>query len=408
MDLLVRATRTDHTVVDHFLAPTSAGRFGFRQQPIGAVVADATVAMERPRLAQLSRDAGVPFIVDPVTPLLQSEQPADDSWAKLPFAHAAATVPADLNEYAIDDLVESTITFQRERNATHLIPPYLYSNGRGDAWWQWNLQLLRGTARYLAAHDISLPVVPVLAASLTAYGPSSAWGQLDAYLDATKELNTEAVALSWSWNGASASKEARLALLLGATEHAASRANVVGWRSGTYGLAMAAVGAGGYETGIGARENLHYVTLMNSRKPKPPSASEPRGQAYVYLSQFGRSVPRKVGQALLNDPVLAGSLVCSPANDCCADGADSMIRNWREHAIRERRRELQELESMPPAMSWRLHHVEQVAARAATLAHSANQVLDGTDARVRLPEDTFTGLQRVAASFRERSHRDVA
>lgn len=408
MDLLVRASRNDHTIVDHFLAPTSAGRFGFRQQPIGAVVADATVALERPRLAQLSRDAGVPFLVDPLTPLLQSAQPEQDSWARLPFAHAAALHPGDLNEYAIDDLVESTIAFQRERNATHLIPPYLYSGSRNDAWWQGNLQLLRATGRYLNAHNISLPVIPVLAVSLTAYGPSSAWDRLDAYLDATRELNTEAVALSWSWNRAGASREARLALLLGATEHASQRTNVIGWRAGTYGLAMAAVGAGGYETGIGSRENLHYTALMNSHKPKDPSSPKGRGQAYVYLSQFGRSVPRAVGIELLNDPALSGSLVCSPTNDCCPDGADSMIKQWREHTIRERRRELQQLDAMPPTMSWRLHHVEQAAARAATLAHTANQVLENADARMRLPEETFVGLQHVAAKFRERSGRNVA
>ncbi len=409
MDLLVRAGRNDHTVIDHFLTPSSAGIFG-ASQPVDAVVADATVAVARPQLRRITSDAGVPYVIDPVTPLLQSEQPADDNWASLPFAQTEPLLITDLNEYLLDEIIEKVISFQREAGATHLIPPYLYSNKRDDPWWRANLALLHRTGAYLAAHNIDSPVIPVLAVSLRAYGPAQTWDRgLDSYLRATKDLNTESVALSWSWNDPAHSKDAMLSLLLGATSHAASVTSVVGWRSGTYGLAMAAAGAGGYETGIGSREYLHYVQLAQSKRPKPPRPDdEPRLPAYVYVSEFGRSVQRRAAKALLHDPRIAGSLVCSPENFCCLGGADSMIENWREHTVRERRRELNQLAAMPSGTAWRMHHIEQRAERAHTLAVTANEILTNASVDVRMPVDTFASLRRVAAALRSQQDRRVA
>ena len=212
-----------------------------------------------------------------------------------------------------------------------------------------------------------------------------------------------------SWNGIAKSNDAKLSYLLAATAHAAQRANVVGWRAGLYGTAMAAVGAGGYETGIGARESLHYVQLAAGKRPKSnDNGSQGRGQAYVYLRDFGRSVGRNVGKILLSHETLANSLICSPDNGCCPEGAESMIEKWRPHTVRERARELRDLESMPGSMAWRFHSVERTAGRAFTLAQSSNEVLARAGEKTRLPVDTFASLQRVAGTFRQRAAAGVA
>ena len=408
MDLIIRAGRNDHTVIDNFLTPAAAGVFTPSRQPIDAVVADASVAAQRPQLQRITTDAGVPYLIDPVTPLLQSEQAPTDSWAALPFAQPEPLAPGDINDYVLDELAERVIDFQRSTGATHLIPPYFYSNKRDDVWWRANLTLLRRTGQHLDREGVNLPVIPVLAVSLREYGPEMTWERgLDTYLAATSELNTESVALSWSWNNPSRSKQAALALLLGATAHAASRSSVIGWRAGTFGLALAAAGANGYETGIGERESLHYVSLAASRRPKPDS-NQPRAQAYTYFSEFGRSVPRRAGEAILQDPRIMGSFVCSPDNNCCAEGVDSMLHQWREHTVRERRRELTQLESMPAARAWRLNHIEQKAERAIVLATSANEALAEARIDVRIPTESFAALHEVAASMRAGQNRKVA
>ncbi len=222
MDLLVRAGNNDHTVIERFLAPPAAGIFPRRKQPIGVVVADGQTAALRPQLTRITRDAGIPYIVDPLTPLLQSEQAPDDAWAQLPFAYPDPTTPSELSDYVMDEIIDKTFTFQRELGATHLIPPYFYSAKRGDAWWLANRAILRRAGDYLARHNIESPVIPVLAASLREYGSADSWATgVGDYLATTRELNTETVALSWSWNEPPKTGEAILSLLLSATERAA-------------------------------------------------------------------------------------------------------------------------------------------------------------------------------------------
>jgi hypothetical protein len=103
---------------------------------VGAgLVADANVAAERAQLAKVAEAAGIPYLVDPVTALLQDEQAPDHPWARLSFATAERLTPADLAHPDLqDELVERTLDFQREHGSTLLIPPYLCSAKRGDGW----------------------------------------------------------------------------------------------------------------------------------------------------------------------------------------------------------------------------------------------------------------------------------
>lgn len=410
MDLLVRVTRQDHLVVEQLLAPEGAGLARVAPGPIGALVADAQVAKERAKaLMRITGSAAASYVIDPLTPLLQSEQAPNDAWTRLPFAQPGALKPWELNSpRVLDALVEQTVEFEREHGATHLVPPYTYSDKPGDAWGDVNLALLKGTAAYLQRHGIDLPVVPVLALALPGYGPRRAWRDgLDRQLAATRELNTEVVALSFSWNDAPRSNVASLSYLLSATKHAADSYPVIGWRAGLYGLAQCAAGAAGYETGMGSRESLNYRQFAASRRPRQ-QPGRPTQQAYTYFSQFGRSVPRKVGQALMANTLLQGSLVCDPLSNCCSDGVQSMFADWRPHAVRERGRELRELAAMPPQPSWRLNQVSNMADRARLLAGSANEVLEQAGISNRLPVATFESLQQVTAQLREQTNRRVA
>lgn len=413
MDLLIRATRNDHTMVEKLCAPASAGLWAAPRLPLSGLVADANVAAERAQLRKAAASAGIPYLIDPLTPLLQDEQSHDQAWTRLPFATADRQTADELSHHAVqDELIERTLDFQREQGATLLIPPYMYSAKRGDAWFDVNLQLLKRTARYLEHAGIDLPVAPVFAGSLLEYGPQASWDAgLDRYLAVADTMNLRYVALSWSTSDPGKSGYAKLAHLLTATRHAALRRPVIGWRQGLYGLALAASGAAGYETGAGQTERCHYPDFLASRRPKSARLDEkdgPRGNAYVYFSTFGRSLPRRIGTDLLRNPQLRGSLVCADELTCCSDGVASMIADWREHAVRARSRELLELESMPPAATWRLNRVARGAERSATDARIANEVLREAGIPARLPEETFRGLVTVADELRARSAEQVA
>ena len=85
-----------------------------------------------------------------------------------------------------------------------------------------------------------------------------------------------------------------------------------------------------------------------------------------------------------------------------------MMADWREHAVRARSRDLQELQAMPPSVTWRLNSVARSAERSVTNAHLANEVLRDAGMAARLPEATFGGLVRVADELRAQSAEQVA
>jgi hypothetical protein len=123
----------------------------------------------------------------------------------------------------------------------------------------------------------------------------------------------------------------------------------------------------------------------------------------IYLGRFGRSVSGRVAEVLLNSGYLRGTLTCAdPA--CCPDGVSSMTSGWRQHAVRARSREMEELQRMPDD-AWRLNHVARLAERAADDARAANEVLAHAHIADRLPEASFRALTTVADALRDMSDR---
>jgi hypothetical protein len=102
-ELAIRAAMNDHLVLGDLLTPRPGPRLASR--PVASqLVADAHVASARPVLAELARDAGIPYVVDPDTVLLQSDVAVGDRWVQLPYGVADALVPAQIR---VGELVES-------------------------------------------------------------------------------------------------------------------------------------------------------------------------------------------------------------------------------------------------------------------------------------------------------------
>jgi len=413
MDLLIRAGREDHRVLENLCAPAAAGLWLPRSLPLTGLVTDAPTAVERPRLRATAVSAGLPFFIDPLTPLLQDEQSPEHPWAKLPFATGDKITPDVLGTARAQDwLVDAVITFQREHGATVLIPPYVYVDKRGSQWFDVTLGLLRRTVRYLQRENIGLQVAPILAASLREFGPQATWADgIDEYLAIADSLNLRHINLSLSWSEPRKASYNSLALLLTTARHVGQGRAAIAWRQGLYGAALTAAGMNGYETGAAQAEAVHYPEFAANRRPKPPADPDVEstgggGGAYVYFRPFGRSIKRAAGAVLLEDPHLRGSLIC-PEGSCCPDGATSMITNWREHAIRSRAREIQELVKMPAA-SWRLNKIARDAERSIATARLATEVLHKQGVKTTVPDATFRALSRVSDELRTAPDTQVA
>ena len=409
MDLFVRAGRFDNLVIDELLAPATAGvPFGGRRVPMRGLVIDSPTAVAQPALRQAAEAAGLPLIVDPLTHLFQDQQEPNKGWAALDFADASAR-EADhfFEDSVLAALVQKSVAFQLDHGASILVPPYFYAKSPTDPWFQVQMAANRTTAEYLRAEGINLQVAPIFAGSLKGFGAQRYWAAgVDEFLRSVAKLNVRYVPVALSSSRAkSGDTEYRLAAYLATVRHVGTAAPVIAWRQGQYGLAAVAAGAVGYQTGPGVDERCDFAQFSRARRPKPPpeKGKGPKMSRHIYLSRFGRSVSERVAQTLISNGYLRGALTCAdPA--CCPNGASSMTTDWRQHAVRSRARELDELKQMPDA-GWRLNHVARLAERAADVARSANEVLAKSDIKDRVPEASFRALTIVADAIRVQSDR---
>jgi len=396
-ELLIRAAMNDHLVVSDLLAPSTGPRLVTRRPPIDQLVADAHVAEARPNLADFARGAGVPYLVDPDTPFLQTGVAAGDRWAELPFAQADPVAPDDVD---VARLVSQVVEFQLDKDATSIIPPYFYASSPTDPWFVLSLCLLEETAAYLRQNQVRLPILPVLCAQLQSFGNHLHWpAGLDRFVDTVKGVGGPSAALCLSPAGNGEDGYGKVQRLFDAGRRVrASGLRTIVWRQGIYGPGLVAAGLDGYECGIGTGEQTNIPRQQFSRKPHDDGGRGGGGGAGIFIETLGRSVPRRVGQLLLGDTAMRPKVMCDDEG-CCPSVAATLDKP-REHAVRTRARLLAGLTEQP-ATRWRLNHVAREATLAATLGTQANRVLEAEGATERIKTRNLEAMSQVAAELAE-------
>jgi len=396
--LSIRPGLNDHRVVESLLAPGGSGIFKSRRPVIGQLVADATVAAARPALADAAAAAGIPYLVDPLTPLLQGELAPNDRWARLPFGQEEAVTPTDLQDSnARRDLIARVVTFQMDLCATAIIPPYTYALSPSDPWFQLNLQLIRETADYMIRSRVRLRVVPILAGQLQHFGQPGRWAEgLGLFSRVASSTDPLFIGLCMSPAGAADESYGKVHRLFAlALRLRAQGMRTVAWRQGIYGPGLVAAGLDGYETGIGVRERTDIAASVSRRKPRPPTRNDkPRTPQGLFVLPFGRSLSLPLARQLLEDVRLRANIVCDD-EQCCPDGIKSMVENYREHSVRSRARYLAELDDMPMP-DWRLFKIGKDARESVGIIEQANRLLARTPERTSLRTESMSSLARVA------------
>jgi len=395
-DLLIRAAMNDHVAVSDLLAVASGLRIATRRPPIDFASADAHVAQARPMLAELAQAAGVPYLVDPDTPFLQSGVAPDDRWAQLPFGRAEAVAVGDVDTRR---LVEQAVDFQVALGATTVVPPYFYAASPSDPWFIASLSLLDETAEYLQRNRIRLPVLPILCGQLQSFGNSTTWAMgIDRFVDRVKDLGGSSIALCFSPSGAGQDGYGKLRRLFDSARRVkASGMRVVAWRQGVYGPALVAAGLDGYECGLGTAEQTNIARQQSSRQARD-GESNGGGGAGIFIETLGRSVPRRVGQILLGETSMRPKVMCD--DEACCSSVTATLDKPRHHAVRTRGRLLANLMEQP-ATRWRLNHIARDATAAMTIAAQANRVLEEQGAKERVKARNLEALAQVAGELAE-------
>ena len=224
--LLIRPALNDHQVIADLLAPPPMPTIRRARPPIAQLVSDAHIAVQRPTLAESANEAGIPFLVDPTTMLLQSDVDPTSSWAKLPFASARAMSVAEID---VEALVEQVVQFQVDQGATRIIAPYLYTSEPADPAFAMSIRLLAATAHYVRDNDVPLPVVAILCAQLRQFASAQA---LDAgvgrFVDAAEAHDAHTVGLCFSPVGAPNDSYSKLVGLFRVASRGDARANAGG------------------------------------------------------------------------------------------------------------------------------------------------------------------------------------
>jgi hypothetical protein len=369
--LLIRPSLNDHQVIADLLAPPPMPTIRRARPPISQLVADAHIAVQRPTLGESAHEAGIPFLVDPTTVLLQSDVDPKSRWATLPFASARALSVAEID---VDALVEQVVQFQVEHGATQIIAPYLYATEPQDPAFAMSIHLLAATTHYVRDNDVPLPVVAILCAQLRQFATTKSLDiGVGRFVDAAEAHDARMVGLCFSPVGAPGDSYSKLVGLFRAASRATRASTpVVAWRQGIYGPALVAAGLAGYETGIGTGEQTNVTRQQTNRRAKDKKSKRTGGGPGIYLDQLGRSIPKRAAELLLGANEMRPKLMCDDES-CCRTVADT-LDNGRPHAVRSRARQLSDLADQPHPR-WRLHSVARQTQSAATLAKQANRML---------------------------------
>ncbi len=408
-ELLIRAGHNDHQVISDLLAPGGATAL---RLPIDRLVADAQTAVLRPALAEAAHRAGVPYLIDPLTPLLQGPTDPDDSWVKrVPFGEAAGLVPEDFDPIRIDKLAADAVEFQVEHKATAILAPYLYAAEPSDPAFTVSLQLLLATRRYMRRHDVNLPLIAVFCGGWQRFAREDAWGAgIDRFLANAIDVDPQSLAMCLTPAGAANDSYAKVErIFTTARRFAAPGVPAMAWRQGTFGPGLVAAGLDGYETGAGVREKADVRAWITRKKPKTKTPGSSRGPApkMVYLEGLGRSVTIDVARALLGDLDTRARLICDNES-CCPHGVDSMLDHYVRHTINARAERMRDLNAMPHT-AWRLHQIGKDAEQAVRTTKRATLALRRVGITTKLDARAQESLARVASHLREQdAHRQSA
>jgi hypothetical protein len=393
-ELLIRASMKDHLVVNDFLALASGPRLFHSRPLIDQLVADAHVAVARPTLSEAAQAAGVPYLIDPNTPLLQAQVAEDDRWAKLPFASARALQPGDVDA---KNLAKEVVEFELEHGATRIVAPYFYASSPLDPWFVLNLELIDETIDYMDRSEIRLDVVFILCAQLHSFGNHMNWTSgVDRFIERIGGAPRRSAGLVLSPAGAGDDGLAKVRRLFLTAQHIQSSVETMAWRQGVFGPGLVAAGLAGYECGMGSGEQSNVVSQLASRKPRDNGKHGGGGGPGIYIETLKRSIPKKASELLFSDIHMRAQLVCD--DESCCDTWKATIAKPREHAVRARHRELAALNEQPSSR-WRLTHIAREAQQAVAVAEQANRLLEGEGVATRVQTKGYEALAAVASEM---------
>lgn len=393
-ELLIRSGSQDVTLIEAVLGGPPARR-------PSRLVVDAHVAVRSPRIAAAAARAGVPFLVDPQTHLLQDYQHPADHWAQLPFARPELSTPADLlRPGRAEQIAADVIEYQLQHGASGVLAPYVHIARRDDGWREVQTALWRATRRYANQANMQLPILAVLALGWRLLDRGRWQDTFDPLRAEMLALNPSEVLLAASRVDAGTTPDLRLASMIAVVRRLTRTHPVIAWQQGALGLASVAGGAIGYECGIGWRDRCDLPAAMaQHRTHNSGGTARP-----VYITSLLRSIPKTLVRALSADARILAALTCLDPS-CCPNGRRGLLEDMRAHAIASRLAAIRDL-TAPAKPAWRWNHLAHAAQAGLDLAQRINIL--GISGVTRIDVAALQATLTVADNRRQTLRRRVA
>jgi hypothetical protein len=368
------------------------------------LVVDAHVA-PRSTIGATARAAGLPFLVDTQTHLLQDRQHEADPWAALPFACAEAWCVEDFDDDRIDRLIAESVDFQLAHGASQVLLPGVHVETADDGWVDVQLRIYARSRSYVARVGLAVPVLAPVELSWRLLGRQTWPLVLQPLVRGLLALGPDEIVLAADKVDRGAHPADRLSELVAVIEHLRHVRPVIAWQQGVLGEACLSAGALAYECGIGWRE--HCDLRGSARSRRSASRGGPRGRRPFYVHALRQSIPARAAAAIHADhPLLRAALTC-PHPDCCPGGVDTLIRDARHHAVIDRARSVRVLNDVQ-RLRWRWGWLGDDVDTGLELAARINRTAD-RDARIsRVSIAALQAMREQALVQRHSRQRRVA
>jgi hypothetical protein len=354
---------------------------------VGGLVIDAPLAAGRTEFAEAAAIAGVPAFVDPLTFGLQIDPSPSSTFAELPYSSHASVDPSVVQ---LRHMADQVIDFQLRHGATAITLPYFHVRDLTDGWAPLTLGALEAGARARDAMALQLSSIAILSGNRRSLSSEAGLVYVDRFVARALDLGVSAIAVCVSPAGQPSDSYDSVARSAAVIERASKGGlPTIAWRQGVYGLAFSALGADGYECGIGQGESSDIASAQTRMRAHEPLADDDefrRPKRSIYFPSWQRSIPNKAARVLLNDPVVQGEVLCEVPG-CCPTTTDTISRQ-RHHAVRARAHQLAEQSKQPE--QWRIQHLLQGLDSARGTARRANEVLKNAGVAYRVPVDNLS------------------
>lgn len=342
---LVRVGR-DHRAVEHALSMPPSLFHG--DLDLDGAVVDATLAIQSPALLEKLRARHVEYIIDPETLRFGTPAYKDvEQLAKLVYA-PEEPITSDTSADVLRQVTLGSLEVQAAAGASAYVAPHLPLT-EDDGTLRLNRRLLSAAADLVGTEVERLPLIAALAPSLDAMRDSR---RVKSMLSDSPVEQVHVQPTRLRATDLSVGSLERYAGFLADLQTVGIPA--IAGRAGPFGLALIALGVGGFDAGLTTAEGFDLNSLISNarrrreRRESGDAGEERRTRGRFYFDQLKTTVPAEVTEAITAAQGLRHRFVSDLP--CCGGGFAELLNHRREHCLFARAQETRKLSELPPSM----------------------------------------------------------